>query len=176
MIGGLRQFIGRVRPGYEQPDVLPDVPAGYVDSFAAAELLGLDPRSARDVMTKAGVKPVRVRNERRKYWPKESVIQLLKRRGGAPVELKDIPGWLCPAVEAMRILGLTRGGLARVEDRGRLASQKIKCVHKGRVKEFSFYERAKVVGLSRNMEEKERARKETNVAIAEMRFRELYEL
>lgn len=174
MSGVLRRFIGMARPGSEA-DVQPNVPAGYVDSATAAEILGLNARTARRAMTGAKVKSVRVRNQRSRYWLKKSVTRLLKRRGGRPVALKDIPAWLCPAVEAMQILGLSREGLAFLEGRRRLAGQKIKCVVRGVVRELSFYERAKVRGLARAREEEESRRKKTNEAIAALRIRELYE-
>lgn len=172
MSGGLRRFIGMARPGSEA-DLQPSVPDGYVSTRQAAEILGLNVRTARNVMHKARVKSVRVREVLSKYWLRRSVACLAARRARA-VQLKDIPAGLCPAVEAMGILGLSRSGLEGLERKG-LRAQKIKCVINGEIRELSFYERAKVRELARAREEEKSRRKKTNEAIAALRIRELHE-
>lgn len=163
MSGGLRRFIGMARPGSEA-DLQPKVPAGYVSTRQAAEMLGLNVRTARSVMHSARVKSVRVREVHSKYWLRRSVACLAKRRGRA-VQLKDIPAGLCPAVEAMMILGVTRQGLMMREYKGLLKAQKIKCVVNGMVRELSFYERSKVRGLAMALENSQRRAVQARKAI-----------
>ena len=172
MSGVLRRFIGMARPGSEA-DLQPRVPAGYVSTRQAADTLGLNVRTARNVMHKARVKSVRVREVHSKYWLRRSVACLAKRRVRA-VQLKDIPAGLCPAVEAMMILGFSRSGLKGRERKG-LKAQKIKCVINGVIRELSFYERSKVRELAMALENSQRRAVQARKAIGARLTRKFYE-
>ena len=145
-------------------------PAGWVSSREVAAALGLQVRSARALLNRAGVRSVWVKQggcAPGLFWEPEGGRRLVEAKS-PPVDALPT-GW-CTSAEACLILGVARSSLDRFCAGGALCAKKVRTRTSTGVRVFSILKRSQVRGLAALRQAGERARARRRRA-RDMRYR-----
>jgi hypothetical protein len=130
---GTRALVGvRRRGGSSAKCLLNEAPEGWLDVYDVAALLGYERvRSVRVLLNRNAVERVFVKVggaggkfcPYKCFWKREEVMRLLESK---PVMGSGIPAGWCGAYDACLMLDVSRSGLGRLVNRGRLDVRKVR--------------------------------------------------
>ena len=151
----IRNLVGRKRVKDEQ---LTSAPEGWISSRRAAEILQVNPRTARAQLTRYKARFVSVKGMcGAKLWA-ESDVRLFERDRRRTARFSAVPDGWCLASEACLVLNRSRSNLRLLVKGGKLQERKARVECRGGARVLSLYMRSEVRHLADEYEKRDRLR------------------